>query len=97
MTANSKADYVRAQGQTRAHDCHWPGCTAQVPPARWGCRRHWYALPPHLRARIWRTYRPGQERDGRVTADYVEAARAVQDWIAASIAAAKTPLRGPLL
>lgn len=78
----SKADYVRGQGQTRAHGCHWPGCTAQVPPAMWGCRRHWYTLPDALRKRIWATYRPGQERDMRPSEAYLEAARAVQAWIA---------------
>lgn len=40
----SKADYVRAQGQTRPHHCHWPGCDKQVPPAMWSCKPHWFAL-----------------------------------------------------
>jgi hypothetical protein len=83
MTDNgSKADYVRRQGQSRAHVCHWPGCGKQVPPAVWGCRAHWYALPADLRARIWRAYRPGQEVDGRPSSAYLDAARAVQSWIA---------------
>jgi len=33
---STKADYVRSQGQTRNHHCHWPGCDKQVPPAMWG-------------------------------------------------------------
>lgn len=78
----SKADYVRSQGQTRDHACHWPGCPKQVPPAMWGCRPHWYRLPKALRARIWATYEPGQERTMTPSREYVEAARAVQDWIA---------------
>jgi ribosomal protein S26 len=78
----SKADYVRRQRQTRAHTCHWPGCTQQVPPAMWGCRRHWYMLPQHLRTRIWQTYQPGQEKGAAdVSHAYVQAARAVQRWI----------------
>lgn len=77
-----KARYVLAQQQDRQHHCHWPGCQKQVPPARWGCREHWYALPKDLRDRIWRTYRPGQERDQRPSRDYLEVAREVQDWIA---------------
>ena len=48
----------------------------------WGCKRHWYALPQHLRDRIWRAYRPGQEADGRPSAEYLDAARDVQAWIA---------------
>jgi hypothetical protein len=79
----SKAEYVKAQGQTRRHHCHWPGCDAQVPPAMWGCRKHWYALPADLRNRVWKSYRPGQERDMRPSAGYLQVAREVQDWIKA--------------
>lgn len=77
-----KADYVRSQGQTRAHHCHWPGCDRQVPPAMWGCRAHWYRLPKDLRDRIWRAYRPGQERDMRPSREYLDVAREAQAWIA---------------
>jgi hypothetical protein len=78
----SKVAYVRRQGLTRSHHCHWPGCERQVPPATWGCRPHWYTLPQELRDRIWRTYRPGQEVNGTPSRDYIEAARAVQAWVA---------------
>ena len=77
----TKADHVRAAKQTRNHTCHWPGCGKQVPPAKWGCRTHWFALPAALRAKIWRTYRPGQENDLRPSEAYLEAAEAVQRWI----------------
>ena len=79
--AARKAAYVRRQSQTRRHECHWPGCTAQVPPAMWGCRTHWFKLPKNLRDRIWRCYRPGQEIDMRPSAEYMAAAEAVQAWI----------------
>lgn len=79
----AKVAHVKAARQTRSHHCHWPGCTEQVPPARWGCRAHWYTLPRALRDRIWRTYRPGQESDLTPSADYVAVAREVQDWIRA--------------
>lgn len=85
-TIGAKVAHVRAGGQTRNHTCHWPGCTKQVPPAMWGCKPHWFRLPVDLRGRIWRAYRPGQERDLRPSADYIAAARAVQDWIAAQAA-----------
>lgn len=78
----SKVEYVLSQPQTRDHTCHWPGCTKQVPPALWGCKPHWKALPTRLQNRIWAAYRPGQEIDRDVSADYLAAARAVQDWIA---------------
>jgi hypothetical protein len=70
----SKADYVRSQGQTRDHHCHWPGCTRQVPPAMWGCKAHWFKLPKALRDKIWRTYKPGQEISQTPSRAYVEAA-----------------------
>lgn len=78
---NTKADYVRRQRQTRQHHCHWPGCETQVPPALWGCKAHWYSLPSQLRARIWATFRPGQEINGTPSAAYVAAANDVQAWI----------------
>lgn len=86
---SQKAAYVRSQGQTREHHCHWPGCEAQVPPAQWGCRKHWYALPRELRTKIWKAYRPGQERDFSPSAEYLVVAREVQAWIAANAEPAK--------
>lgn len=78
---NTKAAYVKRQGQSRQHACHWPGCLQQVPPAKWGCSRHWFMLPKALRDRIWRAYRPGQEQDLKPSESYLEAAQAVQAWI----------------
>lgn len=63
------------------HHCHWPGCPKRVPPAIWGCRDHWYTLPPHLRRKILTAYRPGQEITKRPSAEYLEAAQEVQLWI----------------
>jgi hypothetical protein len=78
----TKADYVRAQKQSRDHHCHWPGCDKQVPPAMWGCKRHWFMLPALLRAKIWRAYVPGQEIDATPTKEYLTVAHEVQAWIA---------------
>ena len=66
-----------------AHTCHWPGCPRVVSPSMWGCREHWFRLPRHLRDRIWSAYRPGQETDKKPSAEYMQAARAVQQWIGA--------------
>jgi hypothetical protein len=77
----AKVAHIKTAGQTRDHACHWPGCTSQVPPALWGCRVHWYKLPQELRTRIWRTYRIGQERDGRPSAEYLKVALEIQQWI----------------
>ena len=76
-----KVAHVLKARQSRKHHCHWPGCKREVPPAMWGCRAHWYALPWDLRNRIWMTYRPGQEETGTPSRTYVEVAREVQDWI----------------
>lgn len=81
---NPKVAHVLTAKQTRGHTCHWPGCSRQVPPAMWGCAEHWRRLPAALRARIWRTYRPGQEINLTPSKEYVEAATAVRDWILAN-------------
>lgn len=85
----SKAAYVRsalAGGNFDRHHCHWPGCERIVPPAAWGCKPHWYKLPEAIRQRIWRAFRPGQEKSKTPSAEYIAAAREAQDWIAANAA-----------
>lgn len=77
-----KVAYVKSQGQSRNHHCHWSGCDQQVPPAMWGCRKHWYTLPAVLRAKIWKAYEPGQEVSMTPSAEYLEVANEVQTWIA---------------
>lgn len=64
------------------HECHWPGCGKEVPPAMWGCKGHWFTLPKHLRDLIWATYRRGQEITKSPSPEYIAAALAVQEWIA---------------
>jgi hypothetical protein len=95
-TVSGKADYVRRQRQTRHHTCHWPGCEKQVPPAMWGCKPHWFKLPKHLRDSVWLAYEPGQEITLTPSAEYLEVAREVQDWIAENYPPAEDP-QGTLL
>ncbi len=78
---DEKVRHVKSQGQTRNHTCHWAGCETQVPPAMWGCKKHWFRLPKDLRDRIWRTYEPGQEISMTPSADYLAAADVVDKWI----------------
>lgn len=85
---SAKVQHVLAARQTRRHVCHWPGCPRQVPPARWGCRDHWYMLPPHLRAKIWAAYQIGQEETANPSRTYVEVALEVQEWIRRKMAEA---------
>ena len=53
----------------------------------WGCRDHWYKLPREIRDAIWSAYQPGQERTGRPSVSYIDAARAAQEWIRKKLAA----------
>lgn len=78
---NDKVEYVLSQPQSRLHTCHWPDCERQCPPAMWGCKTHWFSLPRYLRNKIWDAYVPGQERRMDPSADYIEVAHEVQDWI----------------
>lgn len=78
---NPKVTYVLKAGQTRPHKCHWPGCEQDVPPAMWGCPKHWKMLPARIRTDIWRSFRPGQEVDMQVSNSYLKAAKRAQDWI----------------
>lgn len=78
---SDKVGYVLRQRGAGNHHCHWPGCTEKVPPARWGCRTHWYRLPKPIRDAIWRSYNPGQEISKRPSQAYLDAATAAQDWI----------------
>ena len=64
-----------------SHVCHWPGCQKEVPPVMWGCKPHWFALPTHLRNKIWAHYKPGQEITKTPTIGYINAAKEVQTWI----------------
>lgn len=78
-----KYQHVREAKQTRRHVCHWPGCGKQVPPAMWGCKAHWFRLPAPIRARIWATYRAGQEISLTPSAAYLDAAKDAEQWIRA--------------
>lgn len=88
----AKVEHVRRARQDRNHECHWPGCEVQVPPAMWGCRRHWFKLPKALRDRVWAAYVPGQEQRLDPSREYLAVAREVQDWIKANV-----PEQGSLL
>jgi hypothetical protein len=77
----AKVEYVKAQPRSHQHTCHWPDCETLVPPAMWGCNKHWFTLPREMRVKIWQTYRPGQEIAKNPSADYLDAAKVVQRWI----------------
>lgn len=49
-------------GTDVTHTCHAHGCTRVVPPKRFACIAHWFALRLPLRNAIWREYQDGQEQ-----------------------------------
>lgn len=66
-----------------SHTCHARGCEAEVPPAMFMCKKHWFALPKPLRDEVWRTYRRGQEVSKDPSKAYLEAASAAIDYLVA--------------
>lgn len=67
-----------------AHRCHAEGCDVLVPPRLLMCLKHWRMVPKALQARVWATYRPGQEIDKRVTEAYLVAQAAAIEAVAES-------------
>lgn len=84
MTKEDKVRHVKKAKQSRNHSCHWPGCNEQVPPAKWGCYRHWMMLPKRIRDAIWDAYSIGQEISLTPSREYLKAAKEAQDWIRAN-------------
>jgi len=62
------------------HTCHWPGCDERVPARLWGCKRHWFTLPPRIREKIVKHYRRGQERSRDPSPEYIAAAKEAREW-----------------
>lgn len=62
------------------HKCPWPLCAARVDADLWGCKRHWYLLPPALRRALWEAYVPGQSM-ATASAAYLAAASAIDTWV----------------
>lgn len=78
VNADGRFDVVPANGK---HECHWPGCGKEVPPAMWGCKGHWFTLPKAVRDKIWAAYRRGQEITKSVSPEYMAVALEAQAWI----------------
>lgn len=71
------------------HHCHAEGCRRSVPARLLMCAPHWRMVPEDLQARVWETYRPGQERTKDPSPEYLDAA------MAAVKAVAETEASGP--
>lgn len=70
-------------GSPEPHHCHATGCRVAVRPQLLMCIRHWRLVPPDLQRAVWRHYRPGQCDDKRPSPDWLSAARAAIDAVAA--------------
>lgn len=70
-------DYTTNQ---RSLPCQWPGCTLNVAPRFWGCKRHWFQLPKPLRDRLWNSYVSGQFIYKQASEDYLAAADDAHWW-----------------
>lgn len=81
-----KAAYVRerSKGAQSEHHCHARGCKAQVPPAKFMCPRHWAMIPAELQRAVWQHFRPGQEISKDPGGNYLRAAKAAIDAVAAA-------------
>ncbi len=62
------------------HTCHHPNCNIPVPPKMLACRGHWFMLPQELKDRVWKTYRPGQEKDKQPSQAYMDVIAQVQQY-----------------
>lgn len=58
-----------------SHHCHAAGCTKNVPPEMFMCKKHWFSLSKRLRTLIWATYRPGQCDDWNISHQYATVAQ----------------------
>lgn len=70
-----------------SHHCHAKNCPKVVPPSKLMCLKHWRMVPAEIQRAVWATYRPGQESDKKPSREYLEAARAAINAVAAKEAA----------
>lgn len=66
-----------------SHKCHAKGCDREVDPKFLMCWDHWRQVPLSLKAAVWRYYQKGQEVRKGPTPEYLAAARAAIDAVAA--------------
>jgi hypothetical protein len=64
------------------HECAARGCTKKIPRRMLMCAEHWRKVPHKERTKVWDTYRPGQESQGEITPEYIDAAQGAIDAVA---------------
>ncbi|KWU24721.1 hypothetical protein AS149_31745 [Burkholderia cenocepacia] len=65
------------------HTCHAKGCAVPVHPEKLMCGRHWRMVPRRLQLAVWRHYRAGQCEDKSPSREWLSAAHAAIDAVAA--------------
>lgn len=78
------------------HTCHAQRCGKAVPPKLLMCLAHWRMVPGELQRAVRASYRPDQEIDKRPSRDYLAAARAAIEAVAAKEAALGLPIQEEL-
>jgi hypothetical protein len=76
----------RRKARREVLPCRWAGCDKQASQASWGCRHHWYQLPPGLRSRLWQADRDERAATGRPGAAWRAAADEAQRWMEEKLA-----------
>lgn len=77
------------------HTCHARGCTAEVPPKMLMCRKHWSMVPQAIQRRVWAHYNEGQEKTGRASRKWIDAAREALEAVAEKEEAALEKQKSP--
>lgn len=71
--------------------CRWSGCGRRASRAEWGCREHWFRLPPSLRNRLWQAGIKEVAANGRPGPAWAACAAEADAWSAEQLA--KPPKR----
>jgi hypothetical protein len=66
--------------------CRWPGCERRASQASWGCRHHYFRLPPDFRRGLWHADREERKANGRLGQAWYAVAAAAEQWIAELLA-----------
>lgn len=64
------------------HTCHAVGCDTRTAPKLFMCPMHWRMIPRAMQDRLWAVYVPGQEERKDPTAEYLDVARELIDYVA---------------
>jgi hypothetical protein len=65
------------------HTCHARNCAKEVPPKLLMCLKHWRMVPRDLQRAVWAAYHEGQEITKDPSLEYLRAARAAIQAVAA--------------